>query len=280
MIPHGARLVLLIAVLLVPLQGSRAQAFSGAAGCEAAIATAEAAESLPRGLLGAIGRVESGRFDPQSSTVRPWPWTINADGIGRMFETEDAAIEAVRGLQAQGVRSIDVGCLQVNLLQHRQAFATLEQAFDPATNVAYAAHFLRALFAESQDWPTAAAAYHSRTPDLGASYRQLVLAAWGIDPPPGAWPMLPPLVPVLSVVPRLKLRPFAPPALTAAPVAESHAGPDAALRLLALAPDCAGTERPASPSWTAAPGGSACVGSPFASVSLLRRALAADTGQR
>ena len=175
------RILLIAAMLLQPAwsQNGRAQPAFPLAQCAIAIATAERAEALPPGLLGAIGRVESGRYDPVTGSVQPWPWTIDADGIGRQFETEDAAIEAVRGLQAEGVRSIDVGCMQVNLQQHPQAFATLEQAFDPAANAAYAAHFLRVLFAESLDWSTAAGAYHSHTPDIGAPYRQLVLETWG-----------------------------------------------------------------------------------------------------
>ena len=41
--------------------------------------------------------------------------------------------------RAQGARSIDVGCMQVNLLHHADAFASLEQAFDPVANARYAA---------------------------------------------------------------------------------------------------------------------------------------------
>jgi len=63
----------------------------------------------------------------------PWPWTINAEGQGPYFATRAEAISAVQRLQEQGVRSIDVGCMQVNLLHHPQAFATMEQAFDPPT---------------------------------------------------------------------------------------------------------------------------------------------------
>lgn len=267
-------LVLLIALLLAP--PARSQDISAPSQCDAAIATAERTESLPPGLLAAIGRVESGRFDPARFATRPWPWTVNADGIGRMFATKDAAIDAVRGLQAQGVRSIDVGCLQVNLMQHPEAFASLDQAFDPAANVAYAARFLHELFSESLDWTQAAAAYHSRTPDLGMAYLQRVLAAWGTggvlagtqsEPERG--------MRLLPVAPMPALRPFAPPPLPGGAMTEPPSRADDVARLLAQTPGCAVAAPPATTSWGLSVRGPSCGRSPFATTSLLRRILAA-----
>jgi hypothetical protein len=128
--------------------------------------------------MAAIGRVESGRRDPQSGEWHPWPWTINAEGQGFFYDTKAQAVAAVRLLQGKGVRSIDVGCMQVNLMHHPNAFATLDQAFDPQTNAAYAARFLTRLFAQAGNWPSAAALYHSATPELGADYQRRVLAVW------------------------------------------------------------------------------------------------------
>jgi soluble lytic murein transglycosylase-like protein len=146
--------------------------------CESAIVTAEHAERLPERMMGAIALVETGRPDPTSGTSRPWPWTINAEGQGFFFASKQQAIEAVRSLQARGVRSIDVGCMQINLMFHPNAFASLDQAFDPEANARFAARFLTALHTEKRDWPAAIAAYHSETPALGAAYRQLVMARW------------------------------------------------------------------------------------------------------
>ncbi len=112
--------------------------------CRAAIAQAERERSLPPRLLAAIGRVESGRRDPATGATHPWPWAINAEGRGSFFPDKAAAIAAVRDLQAHGVRSIDVGCLQINLRHHPAAFASLEEAFEPLANARYAARFLAA----------------------------------------------------------------------------------------------------------------------------------------
>ena len=147
--------------------------------CLQAIGAAERAQHTPERLMRAIGLVESGRPDPRTGVVEPWPWTINAEGIGHFFDSKAEAIQAVEALQARGVRSIDVGCMQVNLMHHPTAFASLDEAFDPQANAAYAARFLRALFREFLTWPRATAAYHSQTADLGNDYARKVMAVWG-----------------------------------------------------------------------------------------------------
>src|SRR5215472_4347751 len=130
------------------------------ADCTGAIATAERSGDIPAGLLAAIGRIESGRPDPIGGAVLPWPWTIDAGGAGRFFASKAEAIAATEALKARGASSIDVGCLQVNLMHHPAAFLTLEEAFDPLANALYAARFLRLLFSQTGDWPAAVAAYH------------------------------------------------------------------------------------------------------------------------
>ncbi|MBL6457982.1 lytic transglycosylase domain-containing protein [Belnapia sp. T6] len=153
--------------------------------CAAAIATVEREAGLPPRLLGAIARVESGRRDA-GGEARPWPWTINAEGRGSFFPDKAAAIAAVRALQAQAVRSIDIGCMQVNLRHHPTAFASLEEAFDPLANARYAARFLTELKSTRADWLAAAGAYHSQTPEYAAPYRARVAAAWAVEPAPPA----------------------------------------------------------------------------------------------
>jgi hypothetical protein len=173
------RLCAMLAILLGLAPDAAAQALPDAgAACRAAISTAERERSVPAGLLQAIGRVESGRRDPVSGQFAPWPWTINAEGRGMFFPNREAAIAEVRQLQARGVRVIDVGCMQVNLHFHPNAFPTLEQAFNPLANARYAAQFLTELRAASGDWARAAGHYHSQTAERADPYRARVLAAW------------------------------------------------------------------------------------------------------
>lgn len=146
--------------------------------CREAVEAAARTHGIPPSLMAAISQVESGRRDAAGALV-PWPWTIDADGQGVFYDSKPQAMAAAHALQARGVRSIDVGCMQVNLLHHPNAFADLAQAFDPAANADYAARFLRALFNQTGTWLKAAAMYHSATPELAAEYQRKVMAAWG-----------------------------------------------------------------------------------------------------
>jgi hypothetical protein len=146
--------------------------------CGVAVAAAERANAIPAHLLTAISQVESGRHDPSTGDLKPWPWTANAEGQGGFYDTKAQAVAAVRDMQAHGVQSIDVGCGQVNLMHHPNAFPSLDVAFDPQANAAYAGKFLKELFDRTGDWTRAVALYHSATPGIGDDYRNKVLAVW------------------------------------------------------------------------------------------------------
>jgi hypothetical protein len=133
---------------------------------------------LPPGLLLAVGRVESGRGDPTSHDVLPWPWSVNDEGTDHVFGSAFDAIAYVVAARARGSRSIDVGCFQVNLQYHPEAFANLTEAFDPAANARVAGDFLVELHGRSNSWESAVELYHSATPWRGAAYRDLVMARW------------------------------------------------------------------------------------------------------
>jgi hypothetical protein len=144
--------------------------------CARAIAAAERGAGIPTGLLLAIARVESGRPAPQGG-VAPWPWAMNAAGTPIYAETRTAALAELAALRARGVRSVDVGCMQVNLLHHPAAFADDAAAFDPVANVAYAVRFLRELHGRTGNWAEAIAQYHSQEPGRGLSYHARVRVA-------------------------------------------------------------------------------------------------------
>lgn len=178
----------LLPILLALARPPAAAAEPG--GCLAAIRSAERAEKLPRGLLAAMGRVESGRRGAQGD-AEPWPWTINARGKAYGFATRAEALRQARRLQADGVRLIDVGCLQINLHHHPQAFTSLEEAFSPEANARYAARFLRQLKARRGSWMQAVAHYHSSQAERGGAYRQRVVLAMQAVPLSSARAALP-----------------------------------------------------------------------------------------
>ena len=175
-LPWAAAALMLLAS---PAPLAAQPAAEDAAACRRAIAQVEPGSGIPPGLLGAIALVESGRAAAGGGAA-PWPWTFNAAGEGRYAPTREAAIAEVAALRARGVQSIDVGCMQVNLLHHPDAFASLSEAFDPLANTRYAATFLLSLHAASGDWGTAVARYHSGDPGRGEAYgRRVALAQLG-----------------------------------------------------------------------------------------------------
>lgn len=146
--------------------------------CLNATRAVERREGIPKNLLGAIALTESGRYDAESGENFAWPWTVTAEGKGRYFATEAEARAEVEILLSQGVRNIDVGCMQINMHYHWNAFETLDHAFDPVENAAYAAKFLKEKYAETRHWLNAAGQYHSQTPENFRPYRIKVLSYW------------------------------------------------------------------------------------------------------
>jgi hypothetical protein len=147
--------------------------------CRDAIQMAETRYNLPRGLLLAMGRVETGRPDPVTGQIEPWPWSVQAEGKGYLFDSKLEAIHWVTDALAKGIKSIDTGCLQVNLLFHPHAFSSLDQAFDPRMNVDYAARFLLQLYASTGEWERAIGFYNSQEPVRSAAYQQRVRRFYG-----------------------------------------------------------------------------------------------------
>lgn len=134
--------------------------------------------SIPQGLLTAIAMAESGRRMGADSQLVTWPWTINVNGRGQYFDTKEEAVAETRKLLDAGERSIDVGCMQVNLRYHPEAFQTMEDAFEPATNVAYGAKFLKELHGLQGSWSKAVERYHSSDDGRREQYRERVIGLW------------------------------------------------------------------------------------------------------
>lgn len=146
--------------------------------CRESARQIELTRDLPPHLLSAVAVTESGRWYSNHAETLAWPWTVMAEGRGRFLPSKAAAIETVRELQARGISNIDVGCMQINLHHHPEAFESLETAFDPSRNVTYAADFLVELRREARSWTRAVGRYHSREAIRGNKYRAKVFKAW------------------------------------------------------------------------------------------------------
>jgi hypothetical protein len=101
-----------------------------------------------------------------------------AEGKGQYFPSKQEALAAARAIRARGVRNMDVGCMQINMMYHGDAFTGLEEAFDPAANVAYAARFLQQLYVKMGSWHEAAGRYHSATPLYNQRYKEKIARLW------------------------------------------------------------------------------------------------------
>lgn len=152
--------------LLVVGAASAAQDFSVI--CETAAREASRRSGVPLSVLKAISLAETGR--KQGGSFRPWPWTVNMEGAGHWFDSQDEARAFVFKEFKRGARSFDIGCFQINYKWHSQAFSSIDEMFDPLENAHYAAKFLQELHAETGSWTKAAGAYHSRTPEFAEPY--------------------------------------------------------------------------------------------------------------
>jgi soluble lytic murein transglycosylase-like protein len=116
---------------------------------------AAAKHGVPLGMLYAVGLAETGRGD----SLRPF--ALNIDGRATYDPGKAEALARFNGALAAGAKLIDVGCMQINHYYHVRNFQSVEQMFEPAANVDYAARFLKELRAREGSWTKAVARYHA-----------------------------------------------------------------------------------------------------------------------
>lgn len=120
----------------------------------------------PSAYMAAIANQESGRQG------RFWPWTINFAGKGYFFNSKEQAVAAAKHLISRGEQLFDVGLMQVNWYFHRQRFSSIEQAFEPATNIRAADEIVQGHLSETGSMQEALGRYHSKTPSLKTQYQR------------------------------------------------------------------------------------------------------------
>lgn len=168
-----SRLAFVAHILLAPLLLAAPAERASAADCRQAIVNAALREGVPVPLALAVGRVESGRHF-NGETV-PWSLAIGTGGAGEFPASVPDAVAATKRLMARGVMP-DVGCMQISLRYHANAFSELSQAFDPVLNSEYGVRYLRQLFERYGRWGQATAHYNSSSPGAQARYLGMVLA--------------------------------------------------------------------------------------------------------
>lgn len=123
--------------------------------CEREMSLAAHKYDVPLAVLYAVGLTESG----QQRTLHPY--ALNLAGPSFFFTNRLEALRRFYDAKKQGIKLIDVGCMQINHFYHSSHFKSLEDMFDPHENVDYAARFLKSLKQKEGSWTLAAARYHA-----------------------------------------------------------------------------------------------------------------------
>ena len=141
--------------------------------CGAAIQAAQARYAIPAGLLASIAKVESG--GPYHADGYP-PLALDhrCRWHSMFFDTKAEAVAWSQQAAGRGVRSLDTGCMQVNLQMHPDAFASLDAAFTRPPMRIMPRAIPRTHGEANGDWNVAVGLYHSHTPYLAAEYRDRV----------------------------------------------------------------------------------------------------------
>jgi soluble lytic murein transglycosylase-like protein len=123
--------------------------------CEREIQAAAAKYGIPEGILYSVGLTETGRKGSLS------PFAMNVEGKAHFSASQQEAIAIFQAARRQGMKLIDIGCMQINHHFHGENFSSPEEMFDPKRNVEYAAKFLRNLHDRHETWTMAVARYHA-----------------------------------------------------------------------------------------------------------------------
>jgi soluble lytic murein transglycosylase-like protein len=176
--------VLAVLVLSSSSQVALSDSSSGSV-CERQMAAASMAENVPLGVLYAVGMTESGRKGSLH------PFALNIEGRTVFAQSEAAALKAFADARNDGIKLIDLGCMQINHHYHGNQFKSVRSMLDPEENVKYAARFLRVLREREGNWTMAVARYHAGPNNnpaqkryICAVIRNLVATGFGNWTPP------------------------------------------------------------------------------------------------
>lgn len=137
--------------------------------CESQLAAAAARENVPLGVLYAVGMTETGNKGSLH------PYALNIAGKAVFAKSQAEALAAFDKARNQGIKLIDLGCMQVNHYYHGKNFTSPLAMLDPETNIAYAAKFLKELRDSEGSWTMAVARYHAG-PDNNPAQKRYICA--------------------------------------------------------------------------------------------------------
>jgi soluble lytic murein transglycosylase-like protein len=123
--------------------------------CEREMLRAATIHDIPVGVLYAVALTETGHRGGLNA------YAMNVAGRPVFNADLHAAMSVFASARENGVKLIDIGCMQINHHFHGRNFPSVEAMFDPRRNVDYAAIFLKRLQAREGSWTGAVARYHA-----------------------------------------------------------------------------------------------------------------------
>jgi len=131
--------------------------------------------NVPAKILYSIALTESQK-ELSTGVIRPWPWTLNMSGRGQYFNTADDMKAAVYKALNSGIRNIDIGVMQVNVIYHlHRTSYSINDLMRPESNLNVGAEILVDEYMRCDgDWWCAVGSYHSPHDDRAANYIEKV----------------------------------------------------------------------------------------------------------
>ncbi|WP_234041647.1 hypothetical protein [Erythrobacter aureus] len=93
---------------------------------------------------------------------QPSPYAMNIAGRSHFAKSKAEMARIISANWNRGVKSIDVGCMQVNLMYHGHKFGQLTDLLDSKTNVEYGAGYLIQLAHSRGSWREGVMDYHNK----------------------------------------------------------------------------------------------------------------------
>jgi type IV secretion system protein VirB1 len=120
----------------------------------------------------------------QESGGRPWVVNNNTTRKSATFESKAAAVAAAVAAVGRG-ESVDLGLVQIHSKNLPALGLSVEQVFDPCTNIAAGANILAAGYQRSGSLGTALSIYNTGRADskIGRAYAQKVFDQAGVKVP-------------------------------------------------------------------------------------------------
>lgn len=130
--------------------------------CEQEMVRAATTHDVPVGVLYAVALTETGQRGGLNA------YAMNVAGRPVFNADLTAALAVFVAARQNGVKLIDIGCMQINHHFHGDRFHSVEEMFDPRRNVDYAATFLKKLRMTEGSWTAAVARYHAGPGNVSA----------------------------------------------------------------------------------------------------------------